>query len=159
MIKDAVSLTPVAVRAGRILSERLFNNRPTLKMNYDNVATVVFSHPPLGTVGLSESKAKAKFGEDKVKVYTSKFVNMYYGLVPNDGSVHRPQSYFKLVTNIESDGTERVIGAHGMGKGIDEMMQTISVALNMGATKQDFDNSVAIHPTASEEWVLMDTKY
>ena len=66
-----ISLTPVAVRAGRILSERLFNNRPTLKMNYENVATVVFSHPPLGTVGLSGEDAVKKYGEEKVKVYTS----------------------------------------------------------------------------------------
>ena len=82
---------------------------------------------------------------------------MFYSPMPVDG--HRPQSYFKLVTHFEEDGTERVVGAHGMGRGVDEMMQTISVALNMGATKQDFDNSVAIHPTASEEFVLMDTKY
>ena len=84
---------------------------------------------------------------------------MYYSLMPADGTAHRPQSFFKLVTHFESDGTERVVGAHGMGRGIDEMMQGISVALSMGATKQDFDNSVAIHPTASEEFVLMDTKY
>ena len=134
-VTKGVSLTPVAVRAGRILSERLFNNRPTLKMNYENVATVVFTHPPLGTVGLSEKDAKERFGEESVKVYKSQFVNMHYGLVPPDGSVHRPQSYFKLVTHFESDGTERVVGAHGMGRGIDEIMQGISVALNMGATK------------------------
>ncbi len=82
---------------------------------------------------------------------------MYYGLMPVEA--HRPQSIFKLVTHIEENGTERVVGAHGMGRGIDEMMQGISVAMNMGATKQDFDNSVAIHPTASEEFVLMDTKH
>lgn len=140
-----------------MLSERLFNNRPTLKMNYQNVATVVFSHPPLGTVGLSAKDAISKFGESNVKVYTSQFVNMFYGLMSPEG--HRPQSYFKLVTHFEADGTERVVGAHGIGRGIDEMMQPISVAINMGATKQDFDNSVAVHPTASEEFVLMDTKY
>ena len=84
---------------------------------------------------------------------------MFYGLMPAGEGSHRPVSYFKLVTHFEDDGTERVIGAHGMGRGIDEMMQAISVAINMGATKQDFDNSVAIHPTASEEFVLMDTKY
>lgn len=122
-VTKGVALTPVAVRAGRILSERLFNNRPTLKMNYENVATVVFTHPPLGTVGLNEMDAKAKFGEDSIKVYKSQFVNMYYGLVPQEGEgAHRPQSVFKLVTHFESDGTERVVGAHGMGRGIDEMM-------------------------------------
>ena len=70
-VAKGVSMTPVAVRAGRILSERLFNNRPTLKMDYSNVATVVFSHPPLGSIGLSHTDAVAKFGEDKVKVYKS----------------------------------------------------------------------------------------
>lgn len=88
VIKGGVSLTPVAVRAGRILSERLFNNRPTLKMNYQNVATVVFSHPPLGSVGLSAKDAIAKHGESNVKVYTSQFGNMFYGLMPVDS--HRP---------------------------------------------------------------------
>lgn len=82
---------------------------------------------------------------------------MHYSLMPVGGTAHRPQSLFKLVTNKESDGTERVVGVHGIGRGIDEMMQGVSVALNMGATKQDFDNSVAIHPTGSEEFVLMDT--
>ena len=135
MIKGGVSLTPVAVRAGRILSERLFNNRPNLKMEYQNVATVIFSHPPIGTVGLSADKAIETFSEEKVRVYTSEFVNMHYGLVPADGSVHRSKSLFKLVTHIESDGTERMVGVHGIGRGIDEMMQLASVALNMNATK------------------------
>lgn len=102
-------------------------------MNYENVATVVFSHPTLGTVGLSAESAIKKFGEDTVRVYKSQFVNMHYSMMPVEG--HRPQSCFKVVTHIESDGTERVVGAHGMGKGIDEMMQGVSVALNMGATK------------------------
>ena len=88
VIKGGVSLTPVAVRAGRILSERLFNNRPTLKMNYNNVATVVFSHPPLGSIGLSAKDAITKHGESNVNVYTSQFGNMFYGLMPVDS--HRP---------------------------------------------------------------------
>ena len=134
VIKGGVSLTPVAVRSGRILSERLFNNRPTLKMNYDNVATVVFSHPPIGSIGLSAENAIKEYGEESVKVYNSKFANMFYGLIPPEGN-HRPQSMFKLVTRIENSGTERVVGAHGLGRGIDEMMQGISVAMNMGATK------------------------
>ena len=118
-----------------MLSERIFNNRPTLKMNYDNVATVVFSHPPLGAIGLSHADAVKKFGKENVKEYTSQFVNMFYSLMPVGGDAHRPQSRFKLITNFESDGTERVVGAQGMGRGIDEMMQGISVAMNMGATK------------------------
>lgn len=159
VIKGGVSLTPVAVRAGRILAERVFNQRSNLKMNYQNIATVIFSHPPTGTLGLSAEAAIEKFGADSVKVYKSEFVNMLYGLVPADGSVHRPKSLFKLVTHLEGDGVERVVGVHGIGQGIDEIMQTASVALNMGTTKQDFDNTVAIHPTASEEFVLMDNKF
>lgn len=77
-VTNQVTLTPVAIRAGRIVAERIFNNRPTLKMNYDNIATVIFSHPPIGTVGLSEKAAKAKFGEDSVKVFNAPFTNMFY---------------------------------------------------------------------------------
>lgn len=123
-------------------------------MCYDNVATVIFSHPPIGSVGLSEEDAKAKWGEDKIKTYRSNFINMYYS--PAAIAEKKQKSLVKLVCHIEDDGTERVVGAFGIGKGVDEMMQGISVAVTMGATKQDFDNSVAIHPTASEEWVLMD---
>ena len=103
-------------------------------MDYKNVATVIFSHPPIGTVGLSAAKATQQFGEDKVKVYKSEFVNMLYGLVPASDH-HRPKSLFTIVTYIEDDGTERVVGVHGIGRGIDEMMQMASVALNMKATK------------------------
>lgn len=153
-VTEQATLTPVAIRQGRIVSERLFNNKPTLKMNYDNIATAVFSHPPIGSIGLSEDDAKAKWGEDKVKCYRSKFINMYYS--PAATQEKKQTSLVKLVCHIEDDGTERVIGAFAIGKGVDEMMQGISVAVTMGASKQDFDNSVAIHPTASEEWVLMD---
>jgi len=154
------ALTPVAVRAGRILSERLFNNRTDLKMDYDLVPTTIFSHPPIGTVGLSEENAVKAFGKENVSAYKSSFVNMFYGLMPPDSkSPERPKSMFKLITHHEPEGVERVVGVHGIGRGIDEMMQTTAVAMKMGASKQDFDNTVAIHPTASEELVLMDTKY
>jgi len=147
----------VAIRQGRIVSERVFNNKPDLKMCYDNIATVIFSHPPIGNVGLTECKAKKAYGEDRVKVYKSNFINMYYS--PASSMDKKQSSLFKIVTHIEDDGTERVVGVTGIGKGIDEMMQGISIAVTMGATKQDFDNSVAIHPTASEEWVLMDANF
>ena len=87
-VTGKVNLTPVAVRAGRILSERLFNSRPTLKMNYENVATVVFSHPPIGKLGLTESEAIKKFGEDRVKVHKSQFTNMFFSL-PDPSENHR----------------------------------------------------------------------
>lgn len=162
-VTNAPALTPVAIRAGRILSERLFNGREGLKTNNENVATIVFSHPPIGVIGMNESQAISKFGGDSVVVYKSGFGNMFYGLTPADAGLHKPQSFFKLICRkeqVDSGKTvERVVGVHGVGRGIDEMMQGFSVAVNMGATKQDFDNSIAIHPTASEEFVLMDTKY
>ena len=158
VMDKGVALTPVAVRAGRILSERLFNNRPTLKMNYNNVATVVFTHPTIGKLGLTENEAVKEFGVESVKVYRSQFTHMFYGLIPppQPGSgIHRPASMYKLICKREGTA-ERVVGVHAIGRGVAEMMQLASVAVNMGATKQDFDNSVAIHPTASEEFVTMD---
>jgi glutathione reductase (NADPH) len=155
-VTDAPALTPVAIRAGRILSERLFNQREGLKMNFANVPSVIFSHPPIGTIGLNESEAALKFGKENVTTHKSGFGNMFYSLKPEG---HKPQSLFKLICHRESSGAERVVGVHAIGRGVDEMMQGLSIAMNMGATKQDFDNSVAIHPTASEEFVLMDAKF
>lgn len=156
-VTNNIQLTPVAIKAGRIVAERVFNNRTDLRMNYNNIATVIFSHPPIGSVGLTEGQAKAKYGLANVKIYRSKFVNMFYSLAQEDSK--KMGTLFKLVTANTPDGKEElVVGAHGHGKGIEEMMQVISVAVNMGATKRDFDTSVGIHPTASEEWVLMDPK-
>ena len=140
-----VELTPVAVAAGRRLSERLFNNKPDEHLNYDNVATVVFSHPPIGTVGLTEQAAREQY--DEVKVYTSKFTAMYSALTS-----HRQPSRMKLVT---AGTEEKIVGIHVIGHGADEMLQGFAVALKMGATKADFDNTVAIHPTSAEEFVTM----
>jgi len=141
-----VELTPVAVAAGRRLSERLFNNKPDEHLNYDNVATVVFSHPPIGTVGLTEQAAREQYG-DGVKVYTSQFTAMYSALTS-----HRQPSRMKLVT---VGAEEKIVGIHVIGHGADEMLQGFAVALKMGATKADFDNTVAIHPTSAEEFVTM----
>ena len=102
-------------------------------MSYKNIATVIFSHPPIGSVGMTENEALKLFGDEKVKVYKSKFTNMFYSLADNDKL--KQGSLFKVMCHIEDDGTERVVGVHGIGKGIDEMMQAISVAINMGATK------------------------
>lgn len=154
---DKVNLTPVAIRAGRILSERLFNNRPTLKCSYDNVATVIFSHPPIGTVGDSQAAAEKKYGAENITVHKSRFINMFYSPCPSQDM--KLPSFFKIICKKEANDIEKVIGVHGTGMGIDEMMQGISVAVTMGASKQDFDNSVAIHPTASEEFVTMDGKF
>lgn len=140
-----VPLTPVAVAAGRHLADRLFNKMPNRKLDYQNIATVVFSHPPLGTVGLTEKEAKEKF--KTVKTYTSNFTPMADALLP-----HQTTTALKLVcigTN------EKVVGCHIIGHGADEMLQGFAVAIKMGATKTDFDNTVAIHPSSAEELVTM----
>ncbi|MCA6220782.1 glutathione-disulfide reductase [Photorhabdus antumapuensis] len=143
----AVELTPVAVAAGRRLSERLFNNKPEEHLDYTNIPTVVFSHPPIGTVGLTEPQAKEQFGEEQVKTYQSSFTAMYTAVTQ-----HRQPCRMKLVC---AGPEEKIVGIHGIGFGMDEMLQGFAVALKMGATKKDFDNTVAIHPTAAEEFVTM----
>ena len=146
-VTGKLDLTPVAVKAGRQLSERLFNNKADAKLDYTDVATVVFSHPVIGSVGLTEEKAIAKYGAENITVYKSSFTPMYTALGDN-----RQPSTMKLVT-LGDD--EKIIGLHGIGYGVDEMIQGFSVAIKMGATKADFDNTVAIHPTGSEEFVTM----
>ena len=146
-VTGKLDLTPVAVKAGRQLSERLFNNKADAKLDYTDVATVVFSHPVIGSVGLTEEKAIAKYGAENIKVYKSSFTPMYTALGDN-----RQPSTMKLVTLGED---EKIIGLHGIGYGVDEMIQGFSVAIKKGATKADFDNTVAIHPTGSEEFVTM----
>ncbi|KLV07351.1 glutathione reductase [Photobacterium aquae] len=147
IMEGGIELTPVAVKAGRQLSERLFNNKPNAKMDYKLVPTVVFSHPPIGTIGLSEPDAIALYGEDNVKVYTSSFTAMYTAVTS-----HRQPCKMKLVCAGED---EKVVGLHGIGYTVDEMIQGFGVAMKMGATKADFDSVVAIHPTGSEEFVTM----
>ena len=140
-------LTPVAVAAGRKLSERLFNGKSEEYLNYENIPTVVFSHPPIGTVGLTEEQAIAQFGQDQIKVYSSSFTSMYTAVTQ-----HRQVSKMKLIC---AGTEEKIIGIHGIGYGMDEILQGFAVALKMGATKKDFDNTVAIHPTSAEEFVTM----
>lgn len=146
-VNGKIELTPVAVAAGRRLSERLFNGQTGLKLDYSNVATVVFSHPAIGTVGLTEEEAKNTYGEDQIKVYTSTFTSMYTAVTS-----HRQTCKMKLVV---AGDKEKVVGLHGIGYGVDEMIQGFAVAIKMGATKADFDNTVAIHPTGAEEFVTM----
>lgn len=146
-VTGRLALTPVAVAAGRRLSERLFNNKPEEHLDYTNVATVVFSHPAIGSIGYTEEEAIKQFGEENIKVYKSSFTPMYSAVTKN-----RQPSVMKLVTLGKE---EKVIGLHGIGYGVDEMIQGFAVAIKMGATKQDFDNTVAIHPTGAEEFVTM----
>ncbi|MCK5726710.1 MAG: glutathione-disulfide reductase [Thiotrichaceae bacterium] len=139
-------LTPVAIAAGRRLGDRLYGGMPDRKMNYDDIATVMFTHPPIGTIGLSEAAAKEQFG-DQVKVYKTDFVPMYHQLTR-----HKPKTAMKLVVLGEE---EKIIGCHIIGLGADEMLQGFAVAIRMGATKKDFDDTIAIHPVSAEELVTM----
>jgi len=147
IMAGGVELTPVAVKAGRLLSERLFNGMSDAKMDYSQIPTVVFSHPPIGTMGLTEPEARAQYGDDNVKVYTSGFTSMYTAVTS-----HRQACKMKLVC---AGKEEKVVGIHGIGFGMDEILQGFGVAMKMGATKADFDAVVAIHPTGAEEFVTM----
>jgi len=139
------TLTPVAIAAGRRLSDRLFGGMQDRHLDYKNIPTVVFSHPPIGTIGLSEEEARARHSD--VKVYRSGFVPMYHAL-----TTRKVRAEMKLVT---VGPEERVVGCHVIGAGADEMLQGFAVAVKMGATKRDFDDTVAIHPTSAEEFVTM----
>jgi glutathione reductase (NADPH) len=150
-----VELTPMAIAAGRRLADRLFGPEQykNAKVSYDLVPTVVFTHPTIGTIGLTEPKAIAKYGAENIKVYTSKFADSHFGIFDVDPD-EKPKTSMKLICAGEE---EKVVGLHVIGKGSDEMMQGFGVALKLGATKADFDSCVAIHPTASEELVTMGT--
>ena len=139
-------LTPVAIAAGRRLADRLFGGEADRKLSYDCIPSVIFTHPPIGTVGATEAEARAEHG-DAVKVYQTRFNPMYYAF-----SEHPRPTAMKLVT-LGCD--ERVIGCHVIGDGADEMMQGFAVAVRMGARKRDLDDTVAIHPTSAEELVTM----
>lgn len=140
------ALTPVAIAAGRRLADRLYGGMDGRHLDYRLIPTVIFSHPTIGTVGMTEDEARAEYADD-VKVYTSGFTGMYYAL-----GEEKQRSAMKLITTGEE---ERVIGCHVIGEGADEMMQGFAVAMRMGATKADFDDTVAIHPTSAEELVTM----
>ena len=145
-VTGRVALTPVAIAAGRRLADRLFGGMPDRHLDYACVPTVIFSHPPIGTVGLSEVEAHALHG-DRVRVYQSKFTPMFHALTER-----KVPAAVKLVTVGEE---ERIVGCHVIGEGADEMLQGFAVAVRMGATKRDFDDTVAIHPTAAEELVTL----
>ncbi|WP_159723282.1 glutathione-disulfide reductase [Enterococcus sp. CSURQ0835] len=142
-----IDLTPVAIAAGRHLSERLFNGQTEEYLDYDLIPTVIFTHPPIATIGLTEDAAIKRYGSEEIKVYRSRFTPMYFAL-----SEYRQKCELKLICLGKE---EKIIGLHGIGVGVDEMLQGFAVAIKMGATKKDFDNTVAIHPTGSEEFVTM----
>jgi glutathione reductase (NADPH) len=139
-------LTPVAIAAGRKLADRLFGGQPEARLDYTGIPSVVFSHPPIGTVGLTEAEARELYA-DEVKVYTTRFTNMRFGV-----TTRKPKTAMKLVC---VGPAQKVVGLHTIGAGSDELLQGFAVALKLGATKADFDRTVAIHPTAAEELVTM----
>lgn len=146
-VTGAIELTPVAIAAGRRLSERLFNQQTELFLDYHLIPTVVFTHPPIATIGLSEQQAKEQYGEEELTIYRSRFTPMYFAL-----NEYRQKCEMKLICLGKE---EKIIGLHAIGRGVDEMLQGFAVAIKMGATKADFDNTVAIHPTGAEEFVTM----
>ncbi len=141
-----IALTPVAIAAGRRLMDRLFGGVADAKLDYANIATVVFSHPPIGKVGLNEAEARARHGDD-VHVYRTGFRPMLHALAD------APQrSLFKLICVGDE---RRVVGIHLLGEAADEILQGFAVALKRGITLDDLHNTVAIHPTSAEELVLL----
>lgn len=145
-VTGRAALTPVAIAAGRRLADRLYGGMDGRRLDYGLIPTVVFSHPTIGTVGMTEAEARAEYG-DALKVYESRFNAMYYAL----GDI-KQRTTMKLL--VEGDN-ERIVGCHIIGEGADEMLQGFAVAIRMGATKKDFDETVAIHPTSAEELVTM----
>jgi len=150
-----IELTPMAIAAGRRLADRLFGgqNHKYAKVSYENVPTVVFSHPPIGTIGFTETQAVEKYGRENLKIYNSTFVNLYYGIFQMSPA-DKPKTRMKLICAGEE---EKIVGLHVIGIGADEMLQGFGVAIKMGATKADFDSCIAIHPTSAEEFVTMGT--
>lgn len=148
-----IELTPVAIAAGRRLSNRLFSGKKEFEndhLDYSNVPSVIFSHPEAGSIGLSQAEAEKKYGKDEIKVYKSTFNAMYYAMMDSD-DLKSPTSY-KIVC---AGKDEKVVGLHIVGDSSAEILQGFGVAIKMGATKKDFDNCVAIHPTSAEELVTM----
>jgi glutathione reductase (NADPH) len=156
-VTGIAELTPVAIAAGRRLADRLFGGEPEARLEYDVIPSVVFSHPPVGVVGLSEPQARLLYG-DAVKVYETRFTSLYHGVTRR-----KTTSRMKLVVTgpgpVDRWGPgptdERIVGIHVIGIGADELIQGFAVALKMGARKSDLDRTVAIHPTAAEELVTL----
>lgn len=148
-------LTPVAIAGGRALARRLFGANPHDKANLSVIPTVVFTHPPIGTMGLTEREACHTFGIDNVAVYSTRFRPMRFALsltAADEKPAHAPVCAMKLVC---AGDEQKVVGLHLIGETADEILQGFAVALTMGATKADFDRTLAIHPTVAEELVTM----
>lgn len=147
-VTDRVNLTPVAIKAGRTFADRVFGGK-SATMSYENVPTAVFSQPSIGTVGLTEEEAREKFGEEGIAIYRESFGGMLYSPAPEERKV---RTFMKMIVHNDSD---RVVGLHMLGPDAPEIIQGFAVAVKAGATKAHFDQTIAIHPSSAEEFVLM----
>ena len=147
-VTDRAALTPVAIREGQAFAETVFNNNP-IAVDHSIIPTAVFSQPELGTVGMTEAEARAKVGE--VDIYKTSFRAMKHTMTGR-----QEKTFMKLVVDTK---TQRVLGVHLMGPASGEMIQAVGIAVTMGATKQQFDQTVAVHPTAAEELVTLKEKW
>ncbi len=138
-------LTPVAIKEGHVIADRLFNNQNNRYVNYENIATAIFSDPPIGTIGLSEQEARNQGFE--IEVFKSNFTPMR-----NQLAQKQEKTLMKMIVDQKTD---IVLGLHMIGLDAPEIMQGFAVAMNMGATKADFDRTMPIHPTSAEEFVTM----
>lgn len=145
-VTGQAELTPVAIGAGRRLADRLYAGQSERHLDYHNIPTVVFSHPPIGVVGMTEAEARDEYGND-MNIYDASFTPMYASFTD-----HKVKTCMKMVV---AGAEERVVGIHMIGLAADEMLQGFAVAVRMGATKKDFDDTVALHPTSAEELVTM----
>ena len=146
-VTNRLNLTPVATAEGMALAKTLFGGKPT-PVDHDNVPTAVFANPNLGTVGLSEAKARERFG--KVDIYKTAFRSLKHTMGASEEKI-----FMKLVVDAAS---QRVVGAHMLGPDAGEVIQGIAIAVKLGATKAQFDATIGIHPTAAEEFVTMREK-
>ena len=144
MLLARIALTPVAIAEGMVLASNLFKNTEKT-MDYSNIATAVFSHPNVGTVGLGEEQAKAEYGD--IEVFESDFRHLKHTLSGNP-----ERTYMKLIVD---KATDRVVGMHMMGADAGEIIQGLAVAMQCGVTKAQLDSTIGIHPTAAEEFVTM----
>jgi glutathione reductase (NADPH) len=146
-VTDRVNLTPVAIREGHAFADTVYGGRLT-KVDHEDIPTAVFSQPEMGTVGLTEAAARTRYAN--VDVYKSQFRPLKHTLTGRDETM-----LMKLVVDGEST---RVLGCHVLGPDAGEMAQLVGIAIKMGATKADFDATMAVHPTAAEELVTMHRK-
>ncbi len=146
-VTNAPALTPVAIAAGRKLADRLFGGQKEARLDYSYIPSVIFSHPPISSIGLSEEEALNKFGEAQIKIYQTTFNSMYEAM-----SDDKTPTAIKLVT---LGSEEKIIGLHIFGRNADEILQGFAVAIKMGACKKDFDHTIAMHPTSAEEIVTL----